>query len=226
MDPVSQDFHDLYWNSRTWRWTFWHGIPTLKCPLDLWVYQELLWLVRPSLVVELGTWAGGTATFLADNMELYGAEEGGRVITVDILSDQAIAPHVRSYLSTAPFPVRIRPPHRRVTYLLGDSVSNEIVEQIRESARGCSPVIVIADSDHSFEHSYRELVLYHELVTPASWFVMEDTDGPGPRTAVARFLDEHSEFRADPQCEKFHMKFNPGGYLRRFGVTFEGPAAH
>jgi cephalosporin hydroxylase len=76
-------------------------------------------------------------------------------------------------------------------------------------------VIVIADSDHSYEHAYQELVLYHSLVGPGSWFVMEDTDGAGPRQAVDRFLSEHPEFFADVQCEKFHMTFNPGGYLRR-----------
>ena len=75
--------------------------------------------------------------------------------------------------------------------------------------------MVIADSDHSYEHAYQELVLYHDIVTPESWFVMEDTDGAGPREAVKRFVSERPEFSPDPQCEKFHMTFNPGGYLRR-----------
>ena len=75
--------------------------------------------------------------------------------------------------------------------------------------------MVLADSDHSFHHAYRELELYHRLITPQSWLVMEDTDWAEPRDAVAKFLARHPEFAADRQREKFHMTFNPGGYLRR-----------
>ena len=114
MHKTAQDFHDLYWHSNTWRWTFWHGVPVLKCPLDLWVYQELLWLVRPQLVVELGTWAGGTATFIADMMDVYDADRTAKVVTVDLLDKTAFAPHVQDYPSMAPFPIRIRPKHSRV----------------------------------------------------------------------------------------------------------------
>src|SRR4051812_30760877 len=96
VNPVAQSFHDLYWTSETWRWTFWRGIPTLKCPLDLWIYQELVWHARPELVVELGTWAGGSAVFLADMLELAGCARA-RVVTVDILDDEAFAPHVKDY---------------------------------------------------------------------------------------------------------------------------------
>ena len=215
MNATAQAFHDLYWNSNTWRWTFWQGVPTLKCPLDLWIYQELLWLVRPQLVVELGTWAGGTATFLANMMGLHGADATCGIITVDILDDAAFLPHVEGYQEKASCQVRIRPPHPRITYVHGSSVDAEIVDRIRRRARQKTRVLVIADSDHSDEHAFRELEQYHDMVTPGSWFVMEDTDGPGPRKAVQRFLAEHPEFASDPQCEKFHMTFNPGGYLRR-----------
>jgi cephalosporin hydroxylase len=215
MDTIAQQYHDLYWNSNTWRWTFWQGIPTLKCPLDLWIYQELMWLVRPRLVIELGTWAGGTATFLANMMDLYDAGADCRIITVDILDSAGITPHVADYASIAPFQIRIRPPHPRIQYVHGDSVSEAVIERVKSATSWADSVMVIADSDHSYEHAYRELLLYHSFVTPMSWFIMEDTDGPGPREAVKRFLAEHQDFYADPQCEKFHMTFNPGGYLRR-----------
>ena len=216
MQPVAQSFHDLYWHAGTWRWTFWRGVPTLKCPLDLWIYQELLWLARPRLVVELGTWAGGSASFIADMLELNGADDA-RVVTVDILDDEAFAPHVAAYPEKAPFDVRVRPPHPRITYLTGDSASDETVAAVHLLARDVAPILVIADSDHSASHAYRELSLYHDLVTPESWFIMEDTDGAGPRAAVARFLAEQPAFAVDQECEKFHMTFNPGGYLRRKG---------
>jgi len=97
----------------------------------------------------------------------------------------------------------------------GDEPVASVVRRGRAYARNRQPVMVIADSDHSYEHTYQELVLYHGLVTPGSWLIMEDTDGPGPRQAVDQFLAEHREFSADAHCEKFHMTFNPGGYLRR-----------
>jgi cephalosporin hydroxylase len=214
MEPIAQRFHDLYWSSQTWRWTFWRGVPTLKCPLDLWIYQELLWLSRPRLIVELGTWAGGSATYMADMLDAIGVD-GARVVTVDILDDYAFAPHVAGYAEKASFPVRIRPPHPRITYVHGDSASDAIVARVHELAADAAPVLVIADSDHTSEHTARELARYHDLVTPGSWFVMEDTDGPGPRAAVEEFLAVNPHFAVDEQCEKFHMTFNPGGYLRR-----------
>jgi cephalosporin hydroxylase len=121
----------LYWHSDTWKWTFWQGVPTLKCPLDLWVYQELLWLVRPKLVVELGTWAGGTATFLADMLDLHGADPSYRVVTVDILDGDQLRPYVADYPALAPFPVRIRPAHRRIKYIVGNSVDPAVVRRVR-----------------------------------------------------------------------------------------------
>jgi cephalosporin hydroxylase len=212
---VVREFHDMYWNSGTWRWTFWQGIPTLKCPLDLWVYQELLWLLKPRLIVELGTFAGGTANFLASLQDLYASDLDARVLTVDVLDDDELAGYVADYHTSAPFEVRIRPRHPRIHYIHGDSVSADVVEHVKRIAEGVTPVMVIADSDHSFGHTYQELLQYHHLVTPGSWFIMEDTDGPGPRRAVDCFLQEHPEFSEDATCEKFHMTFNPRGYLRR-----------
>jgi cephalosporin hydroxylase len=214
VNPAAQSFHDVYWNSRVWEWTFWQGVPTLKCPLDLWVYQELLWKVRPELVVELGTWAGGSAAFIAHTMDLYGAPSCARVVTVDVLGAEPFRPHAERY-ADAPFPVRIRPPHERVEYVTGDSLSEEVIARVYSTAAERAPVMVIADSDHSFGHAYGELLAYHEIVTPGSWFIMEDTDGSEAHRAVDAFLAENDLFAPDPQCEKFQMTFNPGGYLRR-----------
>jgi len=215
MHPIAEQFHDLYWHSNTWRWTFWQGVPTLKCPLDLWIYQELLWLTRPQLIVELGTWAGGSALFLAHMLDLQEADASCRVISVDVLDKDEFQPHVAEYAPAAPFRVQIRPAHKRITYVHGDSTDPAIAKKIHRAARGKAPILVFADSDHSPEHTYAELSLYHDLITPGSWFVMEDTDGQGPRASVQRFLAEHPDFYPDAQCEKFFMTFNPGGYLRK-----------
>jgi cephalosporin hydroxylase len=98
-------FHRLYYNNggRTWKSTFWFGIQVFKCPLDLWVYQELLTRIRPELVVETGTASGGSALFIASCMDLLGR---GQVITIDV-ADVAGRPH-----------------HERITYVHGSSLDS------------------------------------------------------------------------------------------------------
>jgi cephalosporin hydroxylase len=173
-------------------------------PLDLWIYQELIWQLRPQIVVELGTWAGGTANFLADIMDIYNADETCRVLTVDLLDTDSVSPYIVDYVGDAPSRLRIRPPHHRIEYVRGDTLSEAVVQHVRAAVAGKSPVLIIADSDHSFEHTYQELITYHELVTPGSHFIVEDTDCPGPRQAVDAFLSANRNFHLDTQCEKFY----------------------
>jgi cephalosporin hydroxylase len=199
-------FHRIYYdeNDRTWSNTTWLGVRVFKCPLDLWIYQELIDRIRPDLVVETGTAAGGSALFLASCLDLVG---NGRVVTVDVLDR------------------RDRPEHGRITYLTGSSVSDAIVGEISTAAAASTSVLVILDSDHSAAHVLQELRKYAPLVTPGSYLIVEDTNvnghpilpsfGPGPYEAVETFLAESSDFVRDPECEKFFMTFNPGGYLRR-----------
>jgi cephalosporin hydroxylase len=199
-------FHRLYYghSGRTWRHTYWLGVPLQKCPLDLWVYQELLTELQPQLVVETGTFAGGSALYLASCLDMIGK---GRVITIDILEREG------------------RPTHDRIEYLTGSSTDAAIVERVRREVRGASPVMVILDSDHSRDHVLDELRAYAPVVTPSSYLVVEDTNingrpverawGPGPHEAVEAFLREDSSFTRDATREKFFLTFNPGGFLRR-----------
>ena len=199
-------FHRLYYDhsDQTWGNTTWLGVKVQKCPLDLWVYQEVLNEVRPDLVIETGTYAGGSALFLASCMDLL---DHGRVITVDI-ADHADRPH-----------------HDRITYLTASSVDRAVVERLGDEAARAERVLVILDSDHSRDHVLAELAVYAPLVTPASYLIVEDTNmngrpvladsGPGPYEAVEAFLPDNSEFERDLSREKFFMTFNPGGFLRR-----------
>lgn len=203
---VVDDFHRLYYDQAdtTWRNTYFLGVPVQKCPFDLWIYQELLYELRPDLVVEAGTYKGGSALYLASMLDLLGH---GRVVTIDV--------------SDLPG----RPEHPRITYLLGSSVDPEILATVTDLARGSSMVLVILDSDHSAEHVERELHAYAPLVSLGSYLVVEDGNingrpvlegfGPGPGEAVDSFLARSNEFVPDRSREKFFMSFNPGGYLRR-----------
>jgi cephalosporin hydroxylase len=199
-------FHRLYYDNsgRTWTNTRWLGVPVLKCPLDLWIYQELIAQIRPDLVIECGTFQGGSALFLASCMDLV---DHGRVVTVDVAHYENL------------------PVHPRITYLVGSSLDEEIVARVRTEAEPASSVFLILDSNHTRAHVLAELELYAPLVTLGSYLVVEDTNinghpvslraGPGPYEAVEEFLRRDGRFVRDTACEKFFLTFQPGGYLRR-----------
>jgi len=205
---VVEPFHRLYYNSgaSTWSNTYWRGVPLQKCPLDLWVYQELLVEIRPAMIVECGTAFGGSAHFLASMCELL---EHGEVISIDIV------------------PPENPPIHERLTYLGGSSTAPEIVNAVKHQIGGREPVLVLLDSDHSRAHVLEELRLYAPLVTPGSYLIVEDTNvnghpvvcgfGPGPWEAVETFMATNPDFEIDRSREKHLLTFNPNGYLRRIG---------
>ncbi len=199
-------FHRLYYEAgpRTWQDTRWLGVRALKCPMDLWAYQEILHDVRPELVVETGTFEGGSALFLASVMDQLGR---GSVLSIDIEERPG------------------RPRHRRVRYLRGSSVAPKVLKQVHRAARRRGRVLVVLDSDHSRDHVLSELRAYAPFVSVGSYLVVEDTNvnahpvlpefGPRPAEAVEIFLGEHLEFVRDRSREKLMMTFNPGGFLRR-----------
>lgn len=205
-DGEVRNFHKLYYDSenQTWRDTYWLGVPVLKCPLDLWVYQELVHRLRPDHIVEAGTHKGGSAFFLACLCELL---RHGKVISIDI-----------SFRGD-------RPEHERIEYIEGSSIADETLATVREIVSGSETVLVILDSDHDREHVLAELRAYSTIVTVGSYLIVEDTNlnghpvrsdwGPGPAEAVECFLGESATFRRDPSLEKHFLTFNPGGYLVR-----------
>jgi len=199
-------FHKLYYyhKGHTWGNTHWLGIPIQKCPLDLWIYQEILFEVQPDLIIECGTASGGSALFLASLCDLL---NHGIVISVDI----------------AELPGR--PSHSRITYLKGSSTSQAVLHQIQHMAANFQKVIVILDSDHHCSHVLEELHCYSSLVTLGSYLIVEDTNlnghpvapefGPGPREAIELFLLENKDFKHDQSREKFMITANANGFLRR-----------
>jgi len=207
VDVVNR-FHDLYYE----RWSAahadtinlsWFGYQVLKCPLDLWLYQEVLVRMRPDFVVETGTWCGGSALYVAMVLDQIGH---GRVITIDIQAKAG------------------RPEHPRITYVTGSSVDPAVVADVRARV-GAGRAIVVLDSDHRQEHVYQEMAAYGPLVQRGDYLIVEDTNvnghptfasfGPGPMEAVEKFLSTTDEFAIDERCERFLMTLNPKGYLVR-----------
>jgi cephalosporin hydroxylase len=180
------------------------GIPAQKCPLDLWVYQEILWEIRPDLIIECGTAQGGSALFLASICDLLNK---GKIISIDI-EDR-----------------KDRPLHRRIEYWLGSSIQEEIMARVKSETENKGKVMIILDSDHHKEHVLKELHIYSPFVSQGSYLIVEDTNinghpvlsefGPGPMEAVTEFLKGNADFVIDEGKEKFFMTFNPRGFLLR-----------
>lgn len=210
---VIDQFHKLYYgsDSRTWRNTYWLGIRTYKCPLDLWVYQELMAQIRPTVIIETGTASGGSALFMASMMDLLGA---GRVITIDAAMSDHYVPKESQ-----------RPHHERITYIHGSSVEPDVVQLVSSMVGLGDRVMVVLDSDHEMNHVLREMEIYGELVSRGSFLIVEDTNinghpvmpsfGPGPMEAVDAFLHRYDGFVIDPDQEKFFLTMNPRGYLKK-----------
>jgi cephalosporin hydroxylase len=195
--------HDVLYESDAWTEAMWLGAQALKNPLDLWVYQEIIVETRPDLIVETGTYRGGSALYLASVCDLLGH---GEVVSIDVEPTRADYPS-----------------HPRVTYLAGRSSTDPaVVDEVRARAEG-RPILVILDSDHSQAHVDAELAVYAPLVPVGCYLIVEDSNigrirkdlMPGPLEAVESFLAGTNEFEIDREREKFLITFNPSGYLRR-----------
>jgi cephalosporin hydroxylase len=195
--------HDAFYASDAWTRATWLGAQALKNPLDLWVYQEILFETRPELIVETGTYRGGSALFLASMCDLLG---GGEIVSIDI------EPLREDY-----------PEHPRITYLGGRSSTDPgVLDEVRRRAAG-RPTLVVLDSDHSQAHVEAELEAYAPIVPVGCYLIVEDSNigqirkdlMPGPLQAIETFLAGNREFEVDREREKFLITFNPSGYLRR-----------
>ncbi|PDW03893.1 CmcI family methyltransferase [Candidatus Viridilinea mediisalina] len=184
----------------------WMGVKTLKNPLDVWVYQEIVHRVQPDVIVEIGSAAGGSTLYFAQLCDLLGK---GAVISIDIDRSNY---HVS---------------HPRITTLTGHSSSPELVAQVYERCVG-KTTLVIHDGDHHKPQVLRDLRAYADLVSLHSYLIVEDgivdlfrlRDGfwglkDGPLAAVEVFLREDPRFAVDHACERYLLTYNPRGYLKR-----------
>ncbi len=206
---IADQFHRAFYASKfTHNLTHWEGVPILKNPLDVWIYQEILHDLKPTLIVETGTAYGGSALFFARMLDRHGM---GRVISIDIEPADTLPMH-----------------HPRILFLQGNSsTAPETLMTVSAIAKGHERVMVVLDSDHSKAHVLAELEAYAGFVTPGQFLVVEDTNingrpveqdwmgGPGPGDALDVWLPNHPEFVADQMAERFLMTFYPGGWLRR-----------
>lgn len=210
------------------------GRPVIQYPQDMVAMQELIWDVKPDLVIETGIAHGGSLIMSASMLALLdmcdaiksGAtlnprESHRKVLGIDI----DIRAHNRAAIEAHPMASRIQ-------MIQGSSVSPEITEQVRRVAKGYERVLVCLDSNHTHAHVLAELQAYAPLVSIGSYCVVFDTVvedmpadmfpdrpwGPGdnPKTAVWEYLKAHPEFEIDKRIQdKLMITVAPDGYLKR-----------
>ena len=196
----------------------WLGRPIIQYPQDIVAMQELIWEVKPELIIETGIAHGGSLIFSASMLQLIGGD--GLVVGVDI----EIRPHNRQAIEAHPMAKRIK-------IIEASSTHEDTAAQILALAAGRKPIMVCLDSNHTHEHVLRELELYAPLVTKGSYLVVLDTvieDLPAdafpnrpwtktrnPKTAVREFLRSNSRFVVETAIEnKLLLTVAPEGFLK------------
>lgn len=212
----------------------WLGRPIIQYPQDVVAMQELIWSVKPDLIIETGIAHGGSLVFSASMLALLDycdAVESDKLLDPRLPSRKVLGVDIdiRAHNRTA---IEAHPLANRITMLQGSSIAPEIVAQVHAFAGPFKRILLCLDSNHTHDHALSELNAYASLVTPGSYCVVFDTIvedlpadtypdrpwGPGnnPKTAVREFLKSHLEFEIDKSIDhKLLVSVSPEGYLRR-----------
>jgi cephalosporin hydroxylase len=212
----------------------WMGRPIIQLPQDVMGMQELIWRTKPDIVIETGIAHGGSLIMSASMLALLDMcdviesgttmnprESKRKVLGIDI----DIRAHNRAAIEAHPMASRIQ-------MIQGSSIAPEIVEQVRQVAKGYERILVCLDSNHTHAHVLAELQAYAPLTSVGSYCVVFDTLvedmpadmfpdrpwGPGdnPKTAVWEYLKTHPEFEIDKAIQhKLLITVAPDGYLKR-----------
>lgn len=212
----------------------WQNRPIIQYPQDIVAMQELIWLVKPDLIIETGIAHGGSLIFSASMLALLDMCEA-------IETNETLAPKV-SKRKVLGIDIDIRAHNRvaieshpmasRIQMIQGSSIALDVIDQVRGIAANHSRILVCLDSNHTHDHVLAELEAYAPLTSNGSYCVVFDTiiedmpinmfpdrpwsPGNNPKTAVYEYLKAHPEFKADNQIDhKLLISVAPNGYLKR-----------
>lgn len=220
-EKLKQSAHSFLRKSAYSKYSYnfsWMGRPIIQYPQDIIAMQEILWQVKPDLIIETGIAHGGSLIFYASILELIGK---GEVLGIDI----DIREHNR-------FEIEKHPMFKRIRMIEGSSIAESVVEQVSKIARDKETILVCLDSHHTHKHVLKELEYYAPLVTKGSYLVVFDTiiedmpddfssdrpwgRGNNPKTAVWEFLKTDDSFEIDKDItDKLLITVAPDGYLKR-----------
>ena len=195
----------------------WLGRPIIQYPQDILIVQELIWKIKPDLVIETGIARGGSLIFTASILELIGK---GNVIGIDV----DIRKHNREEIEKHPM-------FKRIKMIEGSSIDKKIVKKIFKLAERKKKILVLLDSSHTHSHVLEELKSYSPLVNKGSYVVVFDTvledmpknsfpnrpwdKGDNPKTAVKEFVKKSNRFKIDIDIErKLMITSNLFGFLK------------
>jgi cephalosporin hydroxylase len=236
--------HDMQDLSRIWlqdtlkhRYSYnfsWQDRPIIQYPQDIMVMQELIWLIKPDLIIETGIAHGGSLIFSASMLALLDMTDA---INTGVTLDPRVSRRkvlgididIRTHNRTA---IEAHPMASRIHMIEGSSVASDVIEEVRNVAANYRRILVCLDSNHTHEHVLAELQAYAPLVSADSYCVVFDTIiedlpadmfpdrpwGPGnnPKTAVWEYLKTHPEFEIDKNIQhKLLITVAPDGYLKR-----------
>lgn len=213
----------------------WLGRPIIQYPQDMVAMQELIWQVRPDLIIETGIAHGGSLIFSASmlaQLDMCDAINEGKVLDPAVSKRKVLGIDIdiRAHNKAA---IEAHPMASRITMLQGSSVAPEIVQQVHDIAKHYNRVLVCLDSNHTHDHVLAELEAYAPLVSVGSYCVVFDTIvedlpvgtspqqrqwGPGnnPKTALREYLKKHSEYKVDETIQnKLLITVAPEGYLKK-----------
>ena len=197
----------------------WMGRPIIQYPQDMIAMQEIIWEVKPDLIIETGIAHGGSLIYYASLLELIG---DGEILGIDI----DIRDHNRKEIENHKM-------SKRIKMLQGSSIGEDIVEQVKKISAGHDKILVVLDSNHTHDHVLKELQYYSPLVSLNSYIVVFDTIvedlpeesfpvkrpwgvGDNPKTALIEFLKTNSDFVIDAKVDhKLMISVAPNGYLKR-----------
>ena len=212
----------------------WQGRPIIQYPQDMVAMQELIWQIKPDLIIETGIAHGGSLIFSASmlaQLDMCEAIESGKTLDPKISHRKVLGIDIdiRAHNRAA---IEAHPMASRIQMIQGSSIAPEIIEQVRAIAASYSRVLVCLDSNHTHDHVLAELEAYAPLTSKDSYYVVFDTNiedmpadmfpdrpwGPGnnPKTAVWEYLKTHPEFEIDKSIQhKLLITVAPDGYLKR-----------
>jgi cephalosporin hydroxylase len=196
----------------------WLGRPIIQFPEDIVAMQEIIWRVKPDLIIETGIAHGGSLVLWASLLQLLGGDR--HVVGVDV----EIRQHNRAAIERHPL-------FSSISMIEGSSIDPHVVERVRALAAERRAVMVVLDSNHTHDHVLEELERYSPLVSRGSYLVVMDTvveempadfypdrpwgKGNNPATAVTQFLKTSDRFEVDEEIDaRLLMSVAPGGYLR------------
>ena len=225
--PLTKAANDFMCESTITKYSYnysWMGRPIIQYPQDIVAMQEIIWEIKPDLIIETGIAHGGSLIFYASILtllELSGLVKNPKVLGIDI----DIRKHNKEEIEKHPM-------FKKIEMIEGSSIDKDIAKKVDEISRGFKNIIVILDSNHTHDHVLKELELYAPLVTKGSYCVVFDTiiedmpannypdrpwdKGNNPKKAVWEYLKSQPEFEIDKSIEnKLLITVAPDGYLKR-----------